>query len=397
MWFAMRTLSPSASFWTAALVVALNQWGSAASSVAYPLYAAKWGLTPLVTTTVFAAYPLVLVIVLVFFGGISDHVGRRAGLLYGVSLVGIGTLALAVAPGVEWLYVGRVVQGVGVGLSLGAASASLVASSVNTVAQSVGLVAATVVGGALIQFAPFPLHLSFWALLALILVSLVLIWFMPRHNPYDSDGALKRTGSAWKPRPVGVPRGSRRIFVASAFAGFTGLAIGSIILSLSAQITRDLIDTDSAFAEGLILAISSALIGAVALVFRKVPPRTSIVVGGVVSAVAILLFIPAATQHSLPVYLLAQVFAGFSLGFSLLGGIGLIHRYAPAHHRALLVSAFYLVAYIGQGLVSTLAGVSATAVGLAATIYVFAPALAAIAVVSSVVGIATRPRRIPGA
>lgn len=401
---AMPTLRPSASFWTAAAIVALNQWASAASSVAYPLYAAKWGLAPVITTTVFAAYPVVLVVVLVLFGSISDHIGRRAALLYGVSLVAAGSLALALAPGVGWLYAGRIIQGAGVGLSLGAASAALVdfnrqgaaasrASSINTVAQSAGLVAASVIGGALIQFAPFPLHLSFWVLVALILVALVFVWFLPRHDPFDSDGVRTNSGSGWKPRPVGVPRGSRRIFLASAFAGFSGLAIGSIVLSLSAQIARDLIDTRSAFIQGLILAISSVTIGAVALAFRKIPPRISIVVGGLSGAVAILLFIPAATMHSLPVYLAAQVFAGFGLGFSLLGGIGLIHRYAPAKHRAMLISAFYLVAYVGQGLVSTLAGISATLSGLAPTIYLFAPLLAIIALASSAVALGTRTDR----
>lgn len=399
-WTIMTTLRPSTSFWTAAFVVVLTQWGSAASSVTYPLYAARWSLTPLTTTTVFAVYPVALVIVLVLFGAISDYVGRRAALLYGVGLLAVGGLALALAPGVEWLYIGRIIQGAGVGLSLGAASASLVdfntssnparASSINTLAQSIGLVAATVVGGALIQYAPLPLHLSFWLLLILIVGALALIRFMPRHDPYDSDGSLKYEGNAWKPRPIGVPKGTRRIFLASAFAGFSGLGIGSIILSLDAQIAHDLIDTKSAFIQGLILAISSIFIGVVAYAFKRTPPRISIVVGGVAGAVAILLFVPAASLHSLQIYLIAQVFAGAALGFSLLGGIGLIHRYAPAHHRGMLISAFYLVAYIGQGLVSTLAGITATASSLEFTIDLFAPILAAIAIVSSIVALMTR-------
>ncbi|MFB2598704.1 MFS transporter [Herbiconiux sp. P17] len=391
------------SFWTAAFVVVLTQWGSAAASVTYPLYAQEWDLTPLVTTTIFAIYPVTLVIVLTLFGGISDHIGRRAALLIGVSLLAAGGLALALAPDVVWLYIGRAIQGAGVGLSLGAASASLVdfnatgnpsrASSVNTLAQSVGLVAATVVGGALIQYAPLPLHLSFWLLFTLILLAIVLITFMPKHDPYDSDGNLKSSGNAWKPRPVGVPNGSRRIFIASAFAGFTGLGVGSIILSLDAQIAKDLIHTDSALIQGLILAISSVFIGVVALAFRRVPPRISVVIGGLTSALAILLFIPSASLHSLPIYLIAQVFAGAALGFSLLGGIGLIHRYAPAHHRGMLISAFYLVAYVGQGLVSTLAGITATGAGLAMTVDVFAPILAVVGVATAIVGSITGRQR----
>src|SRR5262245_56131015 len=121
----MSSLKPAASFWTAASVIVVSQWGGAAPSVVYPLYAQQWGLSTLVTTTVFAVYPVALAIVLALFGGISDAVGRRAALLIGLALVAAGGLAFALAPSVGWLYVGRVLQGAGVGVSLGAASAAL--------------------------------------------------------------------------------------------------------------------------------------------------------------------------------------------------------------------------------------------------------------------------------
>ncbi len=111
----MPTLRPAASFWTAALVLVLTQWASAAPSVVYPLYAARWGLTPAVTTTLFAVYPLALVVVLTLFGGVSAHIGRRAAILLGVGFFVVGGLVFAVAPDVVWLFVGRGLQGVGTG------------------------------------------------------------------------------------------------------------------------------------------------------------------------------------------------------------------------------------------------------------------------------------------
>ncbi|WP_407671676.1 hypothetical protein [Paraburkholderia hospita] len=48
-------------------------------------------------------------------------------MLVGLAASALGTLCLATATHVEWLFVGRVFMGVGVGLSAGPATASLVA------------------------------------------------------------------------------------------------------------------------------------------------------------------------------------------------------------------------------------------------------------------------------
>jgi MFS family permease len=84
---------------------------------------------------------------------------------------------------------------------------------------------------------------------------------------------------------------------------------------------------------------------------------------------------------------ISRILGGSGLGFSLLGGIGFIHRYAPAPHRGQLVSAFYLACYVAQGLISTFA---ATAWGLQSAINVFAPIIAVIAVLATAVASTTR-------
>ena len=170
---APRELGRRASFWVAAAVVAHTLWTSAAPACTYPLYAAMWHLTPTVTTGMFAVYPVMVVLALLLFGSLSDQVGRRLMILAGVasSLLGVGLFA--VAPGVAWLYAGRALMGLGVGLSTGPATAALVefsspgqqgrANVIATAATALGLGMATFAGGALIQYAPWPLHLNFIA------------------------------------------------------------------------------------------------------------------------------------------------------------------------------------------------------------------------------------------
>src|ERR1700722_5429344 len=120
-----RTLGRRASFWVTAAVVAHTLWTSAAPSMTYPLYASEWGLTHTATSAIFAVFPIVVVAVLLFSGGISDYIGRRSTILIGLSSSLLGAALFAVAPSVLWVFVGRAFIGLGVGLCAGTAAAAL--------------------------------------------------------------------------------------------------------------------------------------------------------------------------------------------------------------------------------------------------------------------------------
>ena len=167
-------LGQRASLWVSAGVVAHVLWTSAAPAMAYRLYAQEWQLSHTVTAGIFAIYPVVVVAVLIGFGDISDHIGRRPTMLVGLAASLAGSLLFALAPGVLWLFAGRALMGVGVGLTAGPATAAVVefagvgapqrAARITTVAQAAGFAGALLVGGALTQYAPWPTRLSFWLL-----------------------------------------------------------------------------------------------------------------------------------------------------------------------------------------------------------------------------------------
>src|SRR5580658_5757912 len=162
-----------ASFWVSAAVVVHTFWTIAAPAMTYRLYAEEWHLTHTVTTGIFAIYPIVVVAALIGFGDISDHISRRAMLL-GLCASLSGTFLFAVAPNVMWLFVGRALMGVGVGLTIGPSTAAMVefspqgqsqrAASITTASQAFGFAAALLLGGTLTQYAPWPIHLAFWVL-----------------------------------------------------------------------------------------------------------------------------------------------------------------------------------------------------------------------------------------
>src|SRR5258708_603811 len=280
-------LGQRTSFWIAAGVVAHTLWTSAAPAMTYPLFAEEWHLTHTVTTGIFAIYPIVVAAVLVGFGDVSDYVGRRAAILWGVGASLVGTLLLALAPDVLWLFAGRAFMGVGVGLTAGASTAAMVefsgqgaakrAATITTAAQAVGFAAALLLGGALVQYAPLPTRLNFWVLSAVLAALFAAAWFLPRHTGSAAHGR-------WRPKTLFIPNHLRNVFAVAAAAVTTSYTPRVLILSLGSQVARDLVGSPNTLVNGAALslfAIASAVVGIGA---RRLQPRSALTGGAAASA-----------------------------------------------------------------------------------------------------------------
>lgn len=382
---AVRTLSSRASFLTAAAVVAIALWASGSPAMVYPLYEQSWSLSATTITEIFAVYPVVMVLTLVVFGSLSDSLGRRAAMLAGLASIMAGVLAFALAPDVAWLFVGRFFQGLGVGLALSPAGAALVeysgsqtrAGSANTVAIAIGLSLATAVGGGLLQYAPWPRALTFWVLLAVTVAVAALALFLPRLERGDAPR------ERWRPRPIHVPRQLRGMVATAALAITSTFALGAVLISLGAQLVKDVLHTDNALVAGLVLAIGPAGSAVVSLAARRLPVRAAVAAGALVSALATGVLVLSATLSSLSLFVVASAAFGVSSGLLFLGGLGLVNRHAPVQHRAGTLSVVYLVAYVGQGITAIGLGLLTTALGLRAALDILGPVLMVLALATT--------------
>ncbi len=384
----MRTLSPGASFGTAAAVAGLALWSSAAPTVVYPLYLQEWGLTPAVTTAIFATYPLVLIPVLAVFGNLSDVIGRRASILLGLVALVVGTLAFALAPSVGWAFAGRALQGVGVGLSLSPATAAMIefggsarahrASSATTAATAAGLALSTLIGGALVEYSASPLHTPFWLLVAVILAVGSLAWFLPRTNS-------AAPGTRWRPQALRLPPGIRRLFAAGTLSISAAYALGAIYLALGAQAARDLVQSSNVLVDGAIISVSAVMIGVVAIVARPLPSRVAVSAGPALALAGLLLLDFAGASHSLWLFLGSSLLggAGYSLMFA--GGLGLIAAAAPADRRGAVISFAYVIGYAVQAVAALGLGALATSAGLQTALEIGTPLITAVGIAAVVV------------
>ena len=373
------------TFWSASIVLALCLWASGAPSVLYPIYAAQWALPPIVTTSVFAVYPLALLVVLLFFGSLSDVIGRRRAILLGVGLIAISAVVFALAPNVGFLYIGRVLQGVGTGFAIGAASAALVennyfgnpriASTLTTVSTSTGLTLALLVSGVLAQIAPLPLVLSFGVLLLLALVAFTLNFF----TPHDQT-----VGGRWSFIAPRIAPGITRVFIIATLGVALAYAVGAMFLSLGAQMAREFTGTTDLIVIGVLLGTSSLTIGITALFLSRVRSHVAIIVGGVLSLVGLGFMAASSATGSLGWLLAWCIVGGVGYSFAFTGGLGMINRAAPAQHRGATLSMLYLFAYLLQALTAIGAGALATALGLQEAVEIAAPVVGVVALAATI-------------
>lgn len=100
----------------AALLVALVAYGLVTMTICLPSMQ-EWGAilaaSPGAVQLSFSAYVLAYGALQLFFGPLSDRVGRRPLMLVGLAVAGVASIAGALATGIEALVAARVLQGVG--------------------------------------------------------------------------------------------------------------------------------------------------------------------------------------------------------------------------------------------------------------------------------------------
>jgi MFS family permease len=356
-----------ASLLVSAGVVSHTLWTSAAPALTYGLYARQWQLSHTVTAGIFAIYPLAVVVMLVGFGGLSDQIGRRATMLAGLLASLVGALLFAVAPDVAWVFAGRALMGIGVGLAASPSTAAILefssperakgAASVTVAAQAIGFVAALLLGGALTEYGRWPTRVCFWVLAVFLSILVIGAWFLPRQPP-------GRAAGDWRSRMPSVPKHVRQTFAVSSTAMVAAYTFGVLVLSLGGQVEHDLIGSPNAFLNSAVLSLFPIVGGAIGIIARTIPPRTALIAGALVSGLGMALLILAVNLRELLIYLLATAAAGGAYSLLFVGGLQVINAVAPEHRRGGILSALYLLGYLSMGALALVLGDIATRWGL---------------------------------
>jgi MFS family permease len=381
----------SVAFWSFGGILTLFIVVSAAPSPLYQIYAAHWHFSSLTLTVVFALYAIALLASLLITGRLSDHLGRRPVILAAVALEIVAMVWFIAADSVGALIVARVLAGLATGASVGPLSAGLteladaslsaVAPVVGSLASNVGLAIGGIGAAALVQYAPDPLRLVYWVLLAALVVSFVLVGV-------TRETGERRPGIRASLKPiVEVPVQARSTFV-KAVPAVVGLwALAGLYLSLGPGLLTGIVGSDNLLWGGAVILACWGCATFSGIGTRKASPQAAAVYGCIGLTLGISLTFVGIATSTTATFLLGAAVAGCGLGPTWLGTFRAITALAPASQRAGTVAALYIVAYLAFSIPIVIAGIATTHFGLHGVALVYSGAAAALTALGALTGL----------
>ena len=342
---------------------------SSAPTPLYHLYQEGLHFSAGTLTLIFGVYALSLLAALLTVGSLSDYLGRKPVIFAALVLNMLAMLLFIYADSVAWLIAARTLQGFATGMATAVLGAALLDTDrrqgplVNTVAPLLGMACGAMGSSVLVEFAPLPTQLIYWALFALMLLQSLYVWRLPE-SVSSIPGAL---ASLWP--TLHVPAQARRALWLSLPVDIAVWAMSGFYLSLAPSLVRAATGSTSNLIGGGLVAVLT-LSGAVMIFSLRNRPADKVLrLGAGLLAVGVTLILGAVHSANLSLFFFATLVAGSGFGAGFLGALRSVVPLALPHERAGLMSAFYVLSYLAFCLPTLLAGNLTRSFGLIATTY----------------------------
>jgi MFS family permease len=387
-----RPLSGTAATGSVGGMVALMFMGSTVLTPLYSMYREAFHFSAVVLTLIYAAYVVGNLAALLFFGRVSDQVGRRPVTLSAIALALVATVLFLAATATSWLFAGRIISGFAVGLASGAGAAWLAeleprhdrgrAAILMTSANFAGLALGPLVAGLLAQYAPWPLQLPYAILLAALLCVGVLVW-LTRETVTSPD--RRSAGRRLRPR-LGIPRAILLEFVPPAVTVFGTMALIGFYAALLPSLLAERLHQTNHAVGGIVVFWLFAVAVASVILSRRLASRTAMLAGLGVLVPSLAILVLAERFRSMPILLVGTTLAGIASALGYRGSLQVINTISPEDRRAEVVSSYYVAGFAGNSLPIIGVGVLSSALGSLAAGAIFALTIGAFAVAALVVG-----------
>jgi MFS family permease len=338
----------------AAMIAALFA-GSTALTPLYVIYKQAFGFSQITLTLVYAVYVIGNLAALLFFGRLSDTIGRRPAALAAMTVAIVSALFFLFAENVAWLDIARILSGLGIGVGAGTGTAWLSeliegkdksrAATIATSTNFVGLGTGALASGLLAEYEPWPLRLIFAIYLAVLVLITLTIW--RTRETVARPGRLSDVSI--EPR-LSVPATIRAGFVAPALTGFGAMALVGFYAALAPSIlAQQLHVTNHAEAGGLFFELS--IIAAITIVGTTwLSSRSTMLAALALMIPAVALVVAAQIYASMALMIVATAVCGVGAALGYRGGLQVVNQIAPPDRRAEVVSAFFICCFCGNAL-----------------------------------------------
>ncbi|MCW1247471.1 MFS transporter [Pseudomonas sp. SAICEU22] len=329
---------------------------SSAPTPLYHLYQEHMQFSPAILTLIFGVYAFSLLAALLVVGSLSDYLGRRPVIFAALLLNMLAMLLFINAESVAWLIGARLIQGFATGMATSVLGAALLdfdrqqGPLITSVAPLLGMACGAMGCGLLAEFAPMPLQLTYWILLALFALQAIYLWRL-------AESVSPQPG-AWRSlRPtLHVPVQARRALWLILPLDLAAWAVGGFYLSLAPSLVRAATGSTSNLIGGALVAVLT-LTGALSIyALRNRAADMMLRLGASLLVLGLALVLIAVHTASLPLFFIGTLITGSGFGSGFLGALRSIMPLALPHERAGLMSAFYVLSYLAFSLPSLLAG-----------------------------------------
>ena len=350
----------------------------------YPDLEAELGFGELMTTVVFAVYPLGVTTALLVCGPWSDQLGRKPMLFAALAFSALSAISFLLSATLGWVFLARLLSGFSAGIVTGTATAAIIDLAGEGAQAKAGLVAAVVnmgglglgplLAGLLAANADDPLTAPFVLDLALIALATIGLTIAPEPVPRAEHVDLR-------PQALSVPRDIRAVFARAAIAGFAGFAMLGLFSAVSPAFLGKVLGHHSPVLVGVLVVsiFTASVVGQLSSV--RMSTDRGLTLGCVFLIAGMTMIGTSLPLEILALLIVGGVVAGFGQGMSFRAGLVSVTAVSPPEKRAEISSAFFVALYVGIAIPVVGVGVAATVWGLVPAGVAFSVLVGSLAVI----------------
>ncbi len=350
-------------FWTVAYAFLIVMAFATLPSPLYGLYRTRDHLSAFMITVIYAIFAAGTIASLLAVRTVAARIGRRGVMLSAVATMIVAAGLLAAWKALPGLLIGRLITGVSVGLAAGTAitylielrlradpKASIVrAQTIGTSVTVGGLGLGALIGGLLAQWGKLQLTLPYLVFVALGVVALAGLWFVPETGTKTPPATTKPTAARSAKLPIPAAAATLAAFAANGlFAGLAGLFLATTLHHPSHALSGATLFL--VFSCGVLSQLMTAKLRA---------PR--VLAFGTISMLAGLILLVVSVRLSTPnlaLFLISGALIGGGAGAVFKGTTGIVLAASPPENRLAMTSDLLIALYVGLSVPVVGAGIA---------------------------------------